>query len=407
MSRLFGFGALCLFIVLNHELLADIDNKIQSTKNNLQKQRTHEKKLSRKLDQIAAEISKEEAKVKLINKDILKTKQKIKSENRKTKVKKGELRKIEALYNDLVKREKNVNKKLTETLSKAISLEMITGGANEEDDVGSSFYEKSLDNIVMQTLYNSYSDILKNKFSKTKKRYIKLQKNITIVKSELDKLKHKLKNLRIQISTYDSLKSLKKKSLKSLDFERSAYLKKLNRIKKEQNLLGLTLKKLNITKVEKDKTIIHSTPNTDTTVRQIGSSYQASKMVKYRGPKTIAPLEGYTIAQKFGTYTDPIYKMKIFNESVILRSNSKNVRVKNVLDGKVIYADKTSMLESVVIVKNRDNIHTIFAHLSKIAPTIKVGKKVPKGYILGRVKRELTFEVTQNEKHINPMGLIK
>jgi murein DD-endopeptidase MepM/ murein hydrolase activator NlpD len=65
------------------------------------------------------------------------------------------------------------------------------------------------------------------------------------------------------------------------------------------------------------------------------------------------------------------------------------------------------MLENVVIVKNRDNIHTIFAHLSKIAPTIKVGKKVPKGYILGRISKELTFEVTQNEKHINPMRLIK
>jgi murein DD-endopeptidase MepM/ murein hydrolase activator NlpD len=99
--------------------------------------------------------------------------------------------------------------------------------------------------------------------------------------------------------------------------------------------------------------------------------------------------------------------MKIFNDAVILKAKTKNARVKNVLDGKVIYADKTAMLENIVIIKNRDNIHTIFAHLSQIAPTIKVGKKIPKGYILGRVSRELTFEVTQNEKHINPMRLIK
>ncbi|HIP60357.1 MAG TPA: M23 family metallopeptidase [Campylobacterales bacterium] len=398
--------ALCLSIMLDNTLFADIDAKIQSTKVDIKKQKDSEKKLSRRLDQIAVEISLQETKLKTINKGILKTKQKIKNENKKIKIKKGELSKIEKLYNDLVKREKNVNIKMTDILSKSISLDMITSGANQ-DDASSSFYEKSVDNIIMQTLYDSYSSILKNKFSKTKKRYIKLQKNIIIVKTELDKIKHKLKNLRAEISKYDSLKSLKRKSLKSLDFKRSAYLKKLNRIKKERKILGSTLTRLNITKIENERTIIRSAPTSSTSVRQIGSSYQASKTVKYRGPKTIAPLDSYTVAQKFGTYIDPIYKMKIFNEAVILRAKSKNARVKSVLDGKIIYANKTSMLENVVIVKNRDNIHTIYAHLSKIAPTIKVGKKVPKGYILGRVKRELTFEVIQNEKHINPMRLIK
>ena len=400
------FSVLCISLFISSPLFSDIEDNIQSAKSDLKKQKERQKKISRQLDKIASEIVKEEKKLTVINKGILKTKQRIKDQNKKTKIKKGELRKIETLYNDLVKREKNVNKKMTDTLSKSISLDMITKGANQ-DDTSNSFYEKSVDNIIMQTLYDSYSDILKSKFSKTKKRYIKLQKNIAVVKNELGKLKGKLKSLRAEINKYDSLKSLKKKSLKSLDYERSAYLKKLNRIKKERSILGSTLTRLNITKQEREKTIIRSTPDSSTNVRQIGSSYQASKMVKYRGPKTIAPLDKYTLAQKFGTYTDPIYKMKIFNESVILRANSKNARVKSVLDGKIIYADKTSMLDNVVIVKNRDNIHTIYAHLSQIAPTIKVGKKVPKGYVLGRVGRELTFEVTQNEKHINPMRLIK
>lgn len=399
-------STLYISLFISSPLFADIQNNIQSTKSDLKKQKESQKKISRQLDKIASEIAKEENKLTTINKGILKTKQRIKNQNKKTKVKKGELRKIEKLYNDLVKREKNVNKKMTDTLSKSISLDMITGGVNQNDN-SNSFYGKSVDNIIMQTMYDAYSDILKNKFSKTKKRYIKLQKNIAVVKNELNKIKGKLTNLRAEISKYDSLKSLKKKSLKSLDFERSAYLKKLNRIKKERAILGLTLKRLNITKLERKNTLIRSAPNSSTNVRQIGSSYQASKMVKYRGPKTIAPLDNYTLAQKFGTYTDPIYKMKIFNEAVILRASTKNARVKSVLDGKIIYADKTSMLENVVIVKNRDNIHTIYAHLSQIAPTIKVGKKVPKGYILGRVGRELTFEVTQNEKHINPMKLIQ
>ncbi len=391
-------GIIVLLSAFSLPIFANIENQISQAKTGIKKQKLDEKKISIKLDAIAKEIAKEDKNLKNINQNILKTKQKIKAQNRKTRIKKGELKKIENLYKELSKREVEVNKKITEILSKQIMIEMIESGGNSDNNV---------ENIVNKELYSSYSNILKDKFSKTKKRYIKLRKNIKIVKGELDKIKNKLTILRTEIKKYDKLKSLKAKSLKKLDNQKGAYLKRLNRSKNEREFLGKTLKKLNITKKDREQTVISSSPKSNTNVRQIGSSYQASALVKYRGKKTIPPLEGYTISQNFGTYTDPIYKMKIFNESVILRANQKNARVKNVLDGKVIYADKTSMLEHVVIIKNRDNIHTIFAHLSKIAPTIKVGKKVPKGYVLGRVARELTFEVTQNDKHINPMRLIK
>jgi len=392
-----------LFSAFTCNLLANIDAKINSTQTDIKNQKSKEKLISKKLSSIANDIKKEEQKLTKINRDIKNIKQKIVKQNQKSKIKKGELKKINTLYNDLVKREKDVNKKMTDILSKGISLKMI---ANGDSDRGM----ESIDNIVMKEVYNSYSKILKDKFSKTKIRYSKLTNNIKIVKKELDKIKFKLNGLKAQIKRYDKLKNQKSKTIKNLDNQRGAYLKKLNKARNQSLALGDTLKKLNITKTKRKKTIIKeikATPSQNASVRQIGSSYQTSALVKYRGPKTISPLDSYTISQNFGTYTDPIYKMKIFNESVILRAKSKNSRVKNVLDGKIIYAAKTSMLEHVVIVKNRDNIHTIFAHLSQIAPTIKVGKKIPKGYVLGRVSRELTFEVTQNEKHINPMRLIK
>ncbi len=391
-------STLALFCAFSLPLCANIENEINQAQTGIKKQKLNEKKISIKLDEIAKEIAKEDKNLKNINQNILKTKHKIKAQNKKTRIKKGELKKIENLYKELSKREIEVNKKMTDILSKQIMIEMIESGGGSENNV---------ENIVKRELYTAYTNILKDKFSKTKKRYIKLRKNIKIVKDELDKIKNRLTTLRTEIKKYDKFKSLKAKSLKKLENQKGAYLKRLNRSKNEREFLGKTLKKLNITKKDREKTVISSSPKSNTNVRQIGSSYQASALVKYRGKKTIPPLEGYTISQNFGTYTDPIYKMKIFNEAVILRANQKNARVKNVLDGKIIYADKTSMLEHVVIVKNRDNIHTIFAHLSKIAPTIKVGKKVPKGYVLGRVARELTFEVTQNDKHINPMRLIK
>ncbi len=90
----------------------------------------------------------------------------------------------------------------------------------------------------------------------------------------------------------------------------------------------------------------------------------------------------------------------------MLRSNEPDAKVKSVLAGTVVFAKDTPILDKVVIVENSDGIHTIYAHLDKIAPTIKVGSKIKKGYVIGRVKQDLTFEVTQKNYHINPLDLI-
>ena len=142
-------------------------------------------------------------------------------------------------------------------------------------------------------------------------------------------------------------------------------------------------------------------------MRQIGSSYQRSKVKRYRGKKTIAPLASFVVKRKFGNYIDPIYQIKIFNESVVLSSKINNGKVRNILNGKVVFAKDTAVLDKVIIIENSNGIHTIFAHLSKIAPTVRVGKKIRKGYIIGRVHNDLTLEVTQKNYHINPLELIR
>lgn len=53
-------------------------------------------------------------------------------------------------------------------------------------------------------------------------------------------------------------------------------------------------------------------------------------------------LLNHTRSQKvYGTYTDPIYGIKVFNESISLKPSQKDTKVKTVFNGKVIYADKT------------------------------------------------------------------
>jgi murein DD-endopeptidase MepM/ murein hydrolase activator NlpD len=65
------------------------------------------------------------------------------------------------------------------------------------------------------------------------------------------------------------------------------------------------------------------------------------------------------------------------------------------------------MLGNVVVVLHSRKIHTVYAGLSKIAPTIRVGSKIKKGYIVGKVNEKLIFQATKNSKHINPLRLIK
>lgn len=141
-------------------------------------------------------------------------------------------------------------------------------------------------------------------------------------------------------------------------------------------------------------------------VRNVNSSYKKSKIYAYRGGKTISPIAGAKVVKKFGTYIDPIYKIKIFNESVTLKAPNSNAKVKTVLNGKVVFAGKSSMLGKVVVVAHSGRMHTVYAGLSKIAPNIRTGRKIRKGYVVGKVKSKLMFQATKNSKHINPLKLI-
>lgn len=142
-------------------------------------------------------------------------------------------------------------------------------------------------------------------------------------------------------------------------------------------------------------------------VRQVHSSYKKPELYRYRGKKTISPIRGAKVVKRFGTYVDPVYKIKIYNESVTLKAPREDAKVMNIINGKVVYAGKSSMLGKVVVVAHSDKLHTVYAGLSKIAPYVEKGRKVKKGYVLGKVKRKLVFQATKNSKHINPLRLIR
>lgn len=393
-------------------------NKTQSTKQNLKTKVEQEKRLNKKLDELAKSILSGEENVKTTAEQISALSVQVKELESSAKAADASLNTLIAQNKNLVAEQKRIEASLLAIISKRFAYDLIVP----------KNYIESEESIISAEILNSLTKDSQNEVNKIAKDY---SKTINSIKSQTDKIgaiKLDLAEFRSKQDKLIALQTKQKKDLAQLKSDKDSYEKELSAIQADQEELRKTLEKLAIiakneeeekaraqqkAKLEEakkaknnEKSASQSQKTAKNDVRQVGSSYQMSQVKRYTGAKTIAPLEKFTLKQAFGDYTDPIYKIKIFNESVVLRSALSDAVVKNVLDGKVVFAKETSLLQKVVIVENKDGIHTIYAHLSKIAPTIKVGSRLKKGYVIGRVERDLTFEVTQKNYHINPMELI-
>lgn len=260
-------------------------------------------------------------------------------------------------------------------------------------------YIESQESFVVLEILSTLNKILNQDFVQLSKDYENINKQIEDKQIQIKQINSNLSSYTAKLKDLQNLKQSQIAAIEKQKNTKNIYLNKLKDLKEQQNELRQTLNQLKIIDKEPE-------PNSKLAIRQLGTSYQGSTVKKYTGKKTIAPLDSFTVKQKFGNYIDPVYNIKIFNENVVLKSNKSDAVVKNVLDGKIVFAKNTSMLSNVVILEHENGIHTIYAHLDKIAPNIKVGKNVKKGAIIGRIKDDLTFEVTQKNFHINPLELI-
>lgn len=388
----------------------EIDGKIKSTSTKISKFSKNYTSLNKKMARNARAILQQKLEIQKQQKYLKELKSMLANKERSYKKNKKELEDL-VKQNDKLKKEQNdIEEELVFVIAQSVSLSVILEGDYAADEESLIEYE-----ILKQMLKAS-----KEKAAKLNKTYYANSKNIKALNKRTKGLKKSITSIDSKRKKVVTTQRSNKKSLKELEVSKSTYKSKLKKLLAKQDALKKTLAKLNIIKIDKikkakeeesrkiafDNKKILLDKNLPK-VKKHGSSYQAIKTKKYRGVKTIAPLDSYTISKKYGTYTDPIYGIKIFNESISLKPKKSNAKVKTVFNGKVIYADKTAVLDNIVIVEHRDGLHTIYANLSKIAPNIKAGKKIKKGYSIGRVNDELIFEVTQKSYHINPIRLFK
>lgn len=386
------------------------DKKISKTSSKLSKYSKNYSKLNKKMSQTAKAILKQkralvkqEKYLKALQKELALKELSYKENTSQLKL----MKKSQAQLNE---RQKKIEDKLSFVIAKSVSLSLVLNESSSQN----------ADSLME-------SEVLKAMLKKEKVKATFLSNMFIANAKDIDLLNQHASTLEVSIANIDAkrkkllkTKTANKKALKKLTHSKSSYKKELKALLSRQNALKDTLAKLNIVKVDeikkaklakerkvafdKKKIVLDKNP---VNVKRHGSSYQAVKTKKYRGSKTIAPLDSYTITKKYGTYTDPIYGIKIFNESISLKPRSKNAKVKTVFNGKVIYADKTAVLNNIVIVEHTNGLHTIYANLSQISPNIKKGIKIKRGYTIGRVEDELVFEVTQKSYHINPIRLFQ
>jgi len=401
---------LLLIFALSALNATSIDKKIKKTHSKLSNYDLKYNNLSSKMKQIAYQIQKQKRVIthqdnllKKLENDLAK-KEQIFHNN------KSSLSKLEQSKQLLLQDENKLEQKLLFSIARNLSLDMML-----EDDRAHN----------AEALINA--EVMKELQKQTKEEIRQLSDKLTIHHNEITQIENKCSILEKQINDIDAKKSeitsLKLKNivaLKKFNSEKRKYKRELHKLLKEKKAVQDLLSKLNIIKkesIEKEKqrrleeqrrrqNKKLSNKNLPS-VKKVGSSYQKAKTKRYRGRKTIAPLKLYKVVKHYGTYTDPIYKIKIFNESVLLKPLRGNNKVRNVLNGKVILAKHTALLKNLIIVEHKNGMHTIYAHLDKIAPGIKKGKRIRKGAIIGRVNNELMFEVTQKNYHINPLQLIR
>lgn len=383
------------------------NTKIKKSKKELNVVKRDKRSTSAKLSEVVKSIKKTKSEQTRLNNKLIKLKEQKKVDDVLYKRAKNKLNEYNKLYRDAEKEIKKRNMQFLSLLS---------------NQFGIIFAMKELDkntptSIIYRELYSHYKtenikelQDLKSDIGKWKRK-----KN-SIVDKQKD-IKRSMKRIENQKANFNKQKKKKRKLLAKLASNENIYKKKLSTIIDKQASLRSTLANLNILKakdVNKAKAAARARKKALKSKRKgkksktnSNSSYYKTGVTAYRGAKTISPIENATVIKRFGSYTDPIYNIKIFNDSVTLQSPSSNSKVKSVLSGKIVFSGKSSMLGNVIVISHSKKIHTIYAGLSKIAPTIRVGKRVKRGYIIGRISKKLIFQATKNSKHLNPLRLIR
>ena len=373
-------------------------NTITYTKKKISHTKFAISKMNHKLDFIANEINKKQIFLNKINKKIDNLNKQIDILNKELNNSSTKL----SEFTDLKKGFETKSQKIQNEIINFISENYFTSTSKTQN------LQDLIDKEITKKILKRYSKKINLLIQKNKKMLNRIQ----ILNTNINNIKQKQNILFKTKQKLAILKKNQKKELLSLNQEKKQYKKRLQTlIRKEENLQN-RLVQLNIIKKRKALQIQRQMEakkqnqnlNVNINVKKYGSLYFNTKTANYKGAKTIPPVKG-TIIKKFGSYIDPVYKIKIYNDSITIKPYKPNSVVRAVLSGRIVYIGRSNS-KKVVIIKHKNALFTIYANLDKVSPLLKKGLYVKKGQIIARINGNLEFEVTYKEKPINPTKVI-
>ncbi|MBN2869778.1 MAG: peptidoglycan DD-metalloendopeptidase family protein [Campylobacterales bacterium] len=385
---------------------AAIDEKIKTASKKLTETKQTYSSLNAKLNETAKKILKQKEVVGVQQEKLSTLVQELRSKENVYQSNKTALRALETQQNQLIKTQNDIEQRLVFAIARNTSISLLIN-----DDRA-----KEADAIITEEALKLHLRQINGEIKELNALFAENAEKIAGLSSQTTVLKQSIAIIDQQKNKVLETKKENEKAIALLEKEKKEYTRSLNKILKQQRSLQSTLASLNIIKraslkpkkaPAKSTTAKPGTRAVPDDVKRAVADYRPANVGRYSGERTIAPLERYAVTKKFGPYTDPVYGIKIFNESVSLRPTESDAKVKAILNGKVILAKPTAMLENVVIIEHDNGLHTIYAHLDKIAPTVQVGKRLKQGSVIGRVAKELMFQVTQRNAHIDPMQVIR
>jgi len=397
---------------------SNIDKKIQQNQKILNTSNKTKENTTLKIKELAEKIETQNNNISKLEEDIAKINKDIEQHQKLLEKSQATLIELQSKSKNLLKEKTNNEEEMINTIVEELSISM----ALQLVSINSS--QELIDNEI----FNLLSANSKQKVIQLNKNYTKISENTKANQQEINKLNAYIIDRLKTKENFTALKTDHAKSLQNLTKEHKLYQEELKKVIEQQESINKILsdlkilKQQEIKKAQEEQRIANQKNEMQTAnvrnqqfakdlnldVRKIGSSTDGVQITKYKGAKTIAPLKSFKVIKNFGTYYDPVYKIKLFNESIVLQSNEKDSKVVSVLNGKIVYAKKNAgMLDNVVIIQHEGGIHTIYSHLDDIAPNIVVGKWIQKGSVVGRVNSNLTFQVTKDSAHIDPRDLFR
>lgn len=435
-----------VFLSTGFAASSNIDKKIQTNTEKLNSSDDKKESTSLKIKNLADQIESQNTNITNIEKDIKQINSDIDEHQKLLEDARGKLDELKSKSTELIREKTSSEEQIVDTIIEEFSVSIAVKLVSED----------SLQELIDSEIYTLLSQHSKDKVLKLNTSYSTLSANTKNNQKDIEKISSYIDDRQ---KTKDKLTILKEKhssSLSSLEQQHKAYQEELNKVAKEQESLKNLLSDLNILKQEETKKaeaaaeeekrrklqallsqkkasannndairedVVDDSQdevqtadtrnqryakNLNLDVKKIGSSTDGVTIIKYKGEKTISPLKSFKIVKNFGTYYDPVYKIKLFNESIVLKSDENQAKVVAVLNGKVVYAKKNAgMLDNVVIIQHENGLHTIYSHLDEISPTLVVGKWIQQGYVVGRVNDTLMFQATKDSSHIDPKDLFK